>query len=153
MSDASNDERIERYVRLMTDYLAESMRPAPCAAEVLNATAEGFEREFGSALPEVYRRVLAVADGVEHNGLTIWPARHRGFPFRQTLIEANQDLRDNFDEALLYLAQLDEELYVYDPRSEQFQAIELVGMPVWETFASAEEMFLFLLQRAWGAAI
>lgn len=153
MSDSQNDDRIERYVRAMTDYLPEAMRPAPCPLAVVERTAMRFGQAFGSELPAVYRRVWAVADGVDHNGLTLWPAEHRGLPFRQILLDANRDLRDLFSEHLLYLAQLDEELYVQDTRTGQYQAIELVGMPVWETFASAEEMFLFLLERAWGEAI
>ncbi|MDG9882465.1 hypothetical protein N7650_06425 [Pseudomonas sp. GD04058] len=148
-----SDDRIERYVRLMTDYLPEPMRPPPCPPAVVEETFMRFDQAFGSPLPAVYRQVWGVADGVNHNGLTIWPARHLGFPFQQTLIDANRDRRDLFDENLLYLAQLDEEFYVCDTRTGHYQAIEMVGMPVWKSFASAEEMFLFLLERAWGEAI
>ncbi|MDU9392021.1 hypothetical protein ACIP1T_28180 [Pseudomonas japonica] len=148
-----SDDRIERYVRLMTDYLPANQRPQGCAPALLERAAQQFRREFGSELPQACLRVLRVADGVDHNGLTLWPVNHRGLPFRQNLFEANRDLRDSFDEDLIYLAQLDEELYVYDTRSREYQAIEMVGLPVWEQFASAEEMFLFLLERAWGEAI
>lgn len=149
----ATDGLIERYVRLMTDYLPQHMRPGACDAEGVARAAQSFLREFGQELPHAYRRVLAVADGVDHNGLTIWPVQHCHPPFRQTLIEANRDLRDSFNEDYLYLAQLDEELYVYDTRQAEYQAIELVGQPVWERFDSDEDMFVFLLERAWGESI
>lgn len=141
---------IERYVQLMTDHLPAHLRPAPCDSAAIERARREFRRALGVDLPDAYCRVLAVADGVDHNGLTLWPVQHHALPFRQTLIEANLDLRDSFDEDYAYLAQLDEELYVYDSRTHEYLAIEFVGRPVWAKFASAEEMLAFALERAWG---
>ncbi|MDR2092798.1 MAG: hypothetical protein LBP58_05725 [Azoarcus sp.] len=141
---------IERYVRLMTDRLPADLRPKPCDTATIERARREFRRALGIELPDAYCRVLVVADGVDHNGLTIWPVQQCNPPFRQTLVEANIDLRDSFDENYLYLAQLDEELYVYDTRTHEYLAIEFVGKPVWAKFASDEEMFAFLLERAWG---
>jgi hypothetical protein len=142
---------IEELVDNMTAYLADKpaeMIPQPCSEEEIRMVSAAFLGEFGHPLPAAYQRILRHANGVVHNGLTIWPAVAAQL-FRETIIEANRELRDMFSDAYLYFGQRDEELYVFELSSKRWCAIEFVGAPEWAQFASAEEMFEFMLERAW----
>lgn len=142
---------IENFVDQMTAYIAGSPAypaPNPCSEDEIDQLAQLFERKFKFPLPEAYKRVLRRANGVLHNGLTIWPAKPEK-AFRETLVEANDDLREHFSMDYLYFGQRDEELYVYDLRRKEYCAIEFVGKPVWKQFLNAESMVEFMLERAW----
>lgn len=142
---------IEELVDAMTNYLAD--RPVPSVPQsvseerILGAEKE-FQKEFGHEFPDAYKRILRRANGVYHNGLIIWPATPEPL-FEETIQQANKDLRSNFSDHFLYFGQLDEELYVFDLKSQKYCAIEYVGKPVWEEFLNADEMFEFMLERAW----
>ncbi|MDW9249982.1 hypothetical protein C7S13_3969 [Burkholderia cepacia] len=69
--------------------------------------------------------------------------------FRQTIFEANADLRDSFDNRFVYFGQRDEELYVINTGTRRYCAIEFVGKPIWEEFSDDKEIFEFMLERAW----
>jgi hypothetical protein len=143
--------KIEELVDNMTTYLADGQVasiPQPCSEEQISVTAALFAAEFGHDLPEAYKRVLRKANGVLHNGLTIWPAVPEPL-FNETIIQANKDLRASFSDQFVYFGQMDEELYVFNVRTKKYSAIEFVGKPEWMRFASAEEMFEFMLSRAW----
>lgn len=139
---------IAELVERMTQELNEANRPAACQeAEIVTADRR-FASEFGVALPGAYKEVLRRADGVIHNGLTIWPIAEHVI-FRQTIFEANVDLRDSFDGGFVYFGQRDEELYVFETASQRYCSIEFVGKPVWAKFRDDAEMFEFMLERAW----
>ena len=143
---------IEELVDQMTAYLAQrpaGLSPKPCPELQIADTNAAFLAEFGHALPDAYLRILRRANGVMHDGLTVWPASSEPL-FRETIIEANRDLRETLSDAYLYFGQRDEELYVFDVAAGYWCAIEFVGMPEWMRFASADEMFQFMLTRAWG---
>jgi hypothetical protein len=140
---------IEELVDNMTMYLSEGSRPSACAEADIAEADQRFSRLFGRTLPDAYKRVLRRANGAKHNGLIVWPiARHT--IFRETIFEANTDLRENFDDRFLYFGQWDEELYVLDVGRQQYCAIEFVGKDVWIEFNDDVEMFEFMLKRAWG---
>jgi hypothetical protein len=139
---------IAELVERMTLELNETNRPAACQEAEIVAADERFVSEFGVALPSAYKEVLRHADGVLHNGLTIWPIKRYAL-FRQTVFEANADLRDSFDNRFVYFGQRDEELYVFETASQRYCAIEFVGKPVWEEFRDDNGMFEFMLDRAW----
>jgi hypothetical protein len=139
---------IEPLARAMAQELSDSSRPAPCDEGAIEAAGRRFMQAYGERLPDAYKRILRVSDGVLHNGLTIWPVAPHPV-FRQTIFEANEDLRDSFDERYLYFGQWDEELYVYDLPRQRYCAIEFVGKPVWNEFDNDEQMFEFMLRRAW----
>jgi hypothetical protein len=139
---------IAELVEKMTLELNEANQPATCQEVEIVAADQRFAREFGVALPSAYKEVLRYADGVLHNGLTIWPIAEHAI-FRQTIFEANVDLRDSFDSRFVYFGQRDEELYVFETASQRYCAIEFVGKPVWAEFEDDKEMFEFMLERAW----
>ncbi|KOY02365.1 hypothetical protein [Pseudomonas nunensis] len=132
---------------LLSDVLA---IPQPCTEQAIAQAEAAFKQALGLDFPEVYKRVLRRANGVMHNGLIIWPAVNEPL-FQETLLDANNDLRDSFSGQFIYYGQLDEELYVLELASQTYCAIELVGKPVWKRFRDALEMFEFMLDRAWNA--
>lgn len=139
---------IAELVEKMTLELNEANRPAARQETEIVAADQRFASEFGVALPAAYKEVLRYADGVLHNGLAIWPIVEHAI-FRQTIFEANVDLRDSFDSRFVYFGQRDEELYVFETASQRYCAIEFVGKPVWAEFEDDKEMFEFMLERAW----
>lgn len=140
---------IEELVEKMTSDLNQANRPAACSDDAISRADQRFAKEFNFALPEAYKRVLRRADGVMHNGLIVWSIDKHPI-FRQTIFDANADMRENFDDRFLYFGQWDEELYVFDLTQQQYCAIEFVGKPVWIEFDDDVQMFEFMLQRAWG---
>lgn len=140
---------IEDLVDNMTQYLKEEeIRPPACSESAIALADRQFSRQFGHALPEAYKRVLRRADGVTHNGLIVWPIKGHTI-YRETIFEANANLREDFDDGFLYFGNMDEELYVFDIQRQHYCAIEYVGRPVWKEFNDDTEMFEFMLQRAW----
>lgn len=139
---------IVELVEKMTLELNETNRPAARKEAEIFAASDRFASEFGVVLPDAYKEVLRHADGVLHNGLAIWPIAEHAI-FRQTIFEANADLRDSFDSRFIYFGQRDEELYVFEPAKQRYSAIEFVGKPVWAEFHDDAEMFEFMLGRAW----
>lgn len=138
---------IEELVDLMTQDLPVERRPGPSAEANIAAADRRFSERYGFPLPEAYKRMLRHANGVLHNGLVIWPISDQE-GFRQSIFEANDDLRETFDGRYVYLAQWDEELYVFDIAKKRYVALEFVGKPVWMEFGSDEQMFEFMLERA-----
>lgn len=144
---------IETLIAQMTAELAQARvayLPQPCGADAIAALERDFRQRYGIELAPAYTRLLRCANGVSFNGLTIWPATEQPL-FRETLIQANDDLRDSFSADFIYYGQRDEELYVYDLKAAVYCAIEFVGKPVWERFSDAQTMFEFMLERAWDA--
>lgn len=139
---------IEELAAHMTDFLRAERRPLPCSEAEIDAADRAFARQFGHPLPEAYKRILRKANGLKHNGLTVWPIRPH-FVFQQTVFEANDDLRETFSDQFLYFGQRDEELYVFDIGRQRYCAIEFVGKPVWMEFDDDTQMFDFMLRRAW----
>lgn len=139
---------IATLVESMTLELSELNRPQRCSEAAIVDADRRFISDFGIPLPEAYKEVLRHADGVLHNGLTIWPVE-RHVLFRQTIFEANLDLHDSFDDRFFYFGQRDEELYIFDTDAKRYCAIEFVGKPVWEEFNDDKDMFEFMLERAW----
>ncbi|MFJ4143734.1 SMI1/KNR4 family protein [Pseudomonas sp. NPDC089734] len=143
---------IEAMVDHMTADLLPSEVPAvpqPCPEQSIMQAEAAFKQALGVEFPEVYKRILRRANGVMYNGLTIWPAVSEPL-FQETLLEANNDLRDAFSEEFIYFGQLDEELYVLQLNSQTYCAIEFVGKPIWKRFRDAHEMFEFMLNRAFS---
>lgn len=106
-----------------------------------------FDSEFEQPLPEAYRRLLRVSDGLMDNGLTIWPCAPHG-RFNESVVSANRELRDNVSDAFLYFGQRDDSVFVLELLTGRFLAVELNGLAEWEAFADCEAMLVFMLERA-----
>lgn len=119
--------------------------PPPATEDAIVALAVKFQSEFGRALPEAYQRVLRLSDGVMFDGLIVWPSR-RHWLFRESLIEANRDLRETIEDSFVYFGKRDDIVFVVDQQRERYVALEMSGLSEWETFADAEEMMTSMLQ-------
>ena len=148
--------KIEEIVNMMTEFQKKNrprlknLIPQPVTEENINSTDRAFRKEFGHGLPDAYKRILRRSNGVVYNGLVIWPATPEPL-FDETIQQANADLRSSFSDHFLYYGQSGEELYVFDLKSQKYCAREYVGKPVWMEFSSDEEMFQFMLERAWDS--
>lgn len=121
--------------------------PAGATTEAIASVAQLFEREFQHPLPESYQRLLRATDGVLENGLTIWPCAPH-WKFRESVVTANQDLRENVDDDFLYFGQRDDSVFVMDIRTGRYLALELNGLAEWDEFPGCEPMIEFMLERA-----
>lgn len=132
-------------IRLKNDDWGEPTHD-PCPADDIQSAEEAFRDEFGHDFPAAYKRILALTNGVYFDGMTIWPAMPEP-GFEETILQANRDLRETFSGDFIYFGQNGEELFVLNPKTGCFCAIEFVGKPVWAEFADADEMFRFMLER------
>lgn len=123
--------------------------PAAATPEAIAAVALQFQREFQHPLPEAYQRLLRATDGVLENGLTIWPCAPH-WKFRESVVTANQELRENIADDFLYFGQRDDSVFVMDIRTERYLALGLNGLAEWDEFSDCELMIEFMLERALG---
>lgn len=116
----------------------------PAAVAVV---AKEFEELFQYPLPEAYQRFLLISDGILENGLTMWPSVAER-QFHESIITANQDLRENVSDNFLYFGQRDDSVFVLDTRDHRYLAIELNGLAEWNDFLDCNTMIEFILERA-----
>lgn len=120
----------------------------PCSELQITKAEASFNAKFGHAFPEPFKIILNHSNGIKHNGLMIWPATSLSI-FQETIQQANSNLRASFSDRYIYFGQRDDELYTFNVQSKEFCAIELYGKREWQKFSSADEMFNFMLERAW----
>lgn len=142
--------KIEDYAINMINARKELSRVAipPCSEVDITEAESSFNTQFGYLFPDAYKLILRHSNGIKHNGLIIWPATPQSI-FQETIQQANTNLRDSFSDKYIYYAQRDEELYVFNMKSQEYCAIEFVGKPIWNRFSNADEMFKYVLERAW----
>ena len=112
-------------------------------------TSRQFELAFAQPLPEAYRQLLRISDGVMENGLKIWPCAPR-WSFTESVVSANREMRDSVSEDFLYFGQCDDSVFVLETSTGLFLAVELNGLAVWEEFSDFEAMLAFMLESALG---
>jgi hypothetical protein len=120
----------------------------PCSELQIAKSESSFKAKFGHPFPEPFKLVLSNSNGIKHNGLIIWPAMPQSI-FQDTILQVNKNLRDSFSDRYIYFGQRDEELYTLNIESNEYCAIEYYGKSEWQKFSSADEMFKFILERAW----
>lgn len=120
--------------------------PPPASEPAIAALTSAFEAAFGMALPAAYQRILRLSDGLLFDGLTLWPTEATAL-LRESLSDANIDLRETIDDELVYFGQRDDVLFVYDPRKQRYAAIELPSLTEWESFEDADALMIFMLER------
>lgn len=140
---------IEILVKAVQDICADCnmFNPPGASPEAVTAVAKAFEREFQQPFPDAYRRLLLASDGILANGLKIWPcAPYR--EFHESILTANQDLRENISDDFLYFGQRDDSVFVLELATGRYLAVELNGLAEWEEFPNCETMIEFMLERA-----
>lgn len=142
--------KIEEIIAKITASEIECSRsiPKPITEEEILKAEKTFQKAFNHNFPETYKQILRIRNGIEFNGMIIWPAKTEP-GFDETIYQANFNLRQEFTDRFVYFANIDEELYVFDIKNQKYCATEYVGLPIWEEFSNAEEMFQFILKRAY----
>lgn len=115
-----------------------------CDKETIKKLSEKFKRKIGFKLDEDYLLLMEKMNGVYFNGMNI-------FPIKKTLddesiMERNEELRDSFEDYIFY-GNFDEELYCYHIESGDYQGIAYDSDYAWKSFASINEMFIYMMKR------
>lgn len=130
----------------------ELFNPDAASEAAITATAAAFKRLVGHDLPEAYRELLRLSDGVYQDGLTLWPTVANE-EFDESIVEANLSFRELVHDGYLYLGQRDDSVFVQDIATGRFLAVELNGLSDWEEFSSCEAMIEFMLATAAGVFV
>jgi hypothetical protein len=121
-------------------------REGGCDERTIERESVSFTTQVGRALDETYLALMSNANGVMFNGMVIFPLckhAHRDL----SIAQENEDLREHFSEDYLFYGNFDEELYCYHIPTEKYLAIEYATDSPWEQFASADEMFAYMIKR------
>jgi len=105
-----------------------------------------FKSEIGFNLDEQYKCLMEVVNGVWFNGMVIFPLSLNEEE-EETIIEANLEFQDLFEEDYIYYGNFDDELYCYNVKEKEYQAIEYSSDYAWNRFGTAEEMFIYMIER------
>ena len=140
---------IETLVKAIQESCAkyDLFNPPSARPDATAAAAAAFEREFQRPLPDAYQRLLLASDGILENGLTIWPCAPY-WDFHESILTANQELRENVSDDFLYFGQRDDSVFVMELATGRYLAVELNGLAEWEEFPDCETMIEFMLERA-----
>ncbi|MGI4832995.1 MAG: YrhA family protein [Janthinobacterium lividum] len=132
------------------------LQPA-ASAEALVALYQQVQERFGYHLPAAYGQLLAIADGVDFNGYTLYASQTQPLQgTRQVLqgfVEINKFWReyaDNQDHHLLMFGETGDDLYLLDQRTHSFQLTDKVSGDIYQAFATFEEIVEQLLRSALG---
>ena len=140
------DELIRNIQNDISEYEA---IPPTASEEQITSLKNNFKNEFSYELPEIYCNILRLSNGINYNGLTIWPSNVYD-DFKESLVDANKDFHDVVSEDYLYFAQWDEIVFVLEIITKTFKALDLKGMATWKTFKTCDEMLKFALECAYN---
>lgn len=111
---------------------------------------------LGYELPQAYRDILAVTDGLDWNGIVLYASETRlsrdGTLSSQGLLEVNVALRLAYtpDKDFIYFAESGMDAYRHNLVTNRFEVADRVATSVFDTFATAEELFHCLLTNMLG---
>lgn len=114
--------------------------------------------KFNYELPSAYEALLALSDGVNFNGYTLYASKTRpiaGYSDRliEGFVEANklwEEYAQNADHHLLVFGETGDDLFLFDRRDQKFKVIDKVGGDAYEEFDSFEELAAQLFKNALG---
>lgn len=140
---------IDNLIKKINDELLEGGEEIHKAVtnDEINRLFDKFHMEFSFNLPEIYRQLLSLSNGILFNGLTIWPTKAHGL-FHEGMLEANVHLKESYNTDCIFFGTRDDELYIYQLANKSYQAIEYVGEAKWNEFNDAQSMFEFMLSRS-----
>lgn len=118
-----------------------------CTQGEIEALEAEFHKKFNTKLPEAYKQLVGLLNGVDFNTLFIWPLKAGSF-FPKNLLQINTELRHTFSEEFFYFGKMGEELYVYNIKNKNFSAIDYVDKSIFKQFDTAESMFIFMLETS-----
>lgn len=107
-------------------------------------------------LPQAYRDILAVTDGIDWNGIVLYASETRlgrdGILGSQGLLDVNVQLRLAYtpDKDFIYFAESGMDAYRHNLLTNRFEVADRVATSVFDTFATPEELFHCLLTNMLG---
>ncbi|HEX8349476.1 MAG TPA: YrhA family protein [Hymenobacter sp.] len=109
---------------------------------------------FDYILPEAYLNILGQTDGLDCNGVVLYASRlyaeNEQFVL-QGFVEANVLLRDyQPNRYCLYFAESGMDFYRHNLQTGKFEISARVGGTVFDTFETAEELFVQILNHMLG---
>jgi hypothetical protein len=135
----------------------DSLQPA-ASKEELETLATQAQELFGYTIPAAYLQLLAIADGVDFNGYTLYGSKTRQMQGEETIqlqgfVEINefwQEYADNGDHHLLMFGETGDDLYLFDQRTQQFHVTDKVSGDVYQAFETFEELAEQFFKAALG---
>lgn len=143
------NEELKRYLdRVNREIDADKYecREAGCDERTIETESLRFKKKTGLNLSNEYLDLMAETNGVLFNDMVIHPLRKHN-NHDETILQFNEDMREQFSDEFIYYGKFDEELYCFHIPSGQYQAIEYVGSQPWKVFDSADSMFIFMMKR------
>lgn len=130
----------------------------PATSDSLVALRQQVREKFNYELPSAYGALLALSDGVNFNGYTLYASKTlpiTGYTdrFIEGFMEANNlwiDYAQNADHHLLMFGETGDDLFLFDRRDQKFKVTDKVGGDAYEEFDSFEELAEQLFQNALG---
>lgn len=123
----------------------------PALPDQAEALRERAAFTFGYELPAAYLDLLAVSNGLDHNGIQLYastPEFGPGRYFLPGLIETNMQMRLGYDNSRYYVffAESGMDAYRHNLREGTFEIADRVAeTSVFESFATADELFQQML--------
>lgn len=127
-----------------------AMQP-PCSPGELRSLRQSLVNQFHFEMPEGYRELLEMTNGIDFNGTVIFAAAaapHAGRPgkFIEGLLEANRVRRENAAQFLIF-GESGMEMYAYDFDSKAWQTVDQVSLDAYETFDSFDDLMIAALGK------
>jgi hypothetical protein len=120
-------------------YGAAALQP-PCAEQAVRALRLRVRDELGLPLPVEFEEFLRIADGLNWNGLYLYPSAD--------LVESNLDQREVAGlEDVLVFGNDSLDLFAWRASTGEFQALDLVPRQVMETLPSFDALMGVALAR------
>ena len=123
------------------------LQPAATPEAVALLTKRATE-ELRYSLPVFYLELLQTTDGVARNGIQVYGTqtqRIQGLAresYIEGLVEANLVWRDfELNKDYIFFAESGSDLYQHNLQTNLFEVADRVGRTVFDTFATAEELF------------
>lgn len=133
--------------RLRDARVARGQPPLPPATPLeLERLYERFQRIHGRPVEPAYLRLMAMTNGVAHNGLVIWPCRPYG-DFLDDLVTANNKLRPVISYRYLFYGQRGDTIFAHEMLGQHL-ALNLLTMAVEDEYADGEQMLADMLRQA-----
>ena len=115
-----------------------------CDFSELERQSKYFERTFSMPMPDAYKRVLKISNGLKSNNLNVFPVTSHVF-MSEDIYGANEAMAPDND--IVIFAQRNDEIYGFDNYLNKFVATDVYeGLS--EEFESSEEFFEYLLKKA-----
>lgn len=154
-------------LKILSDYLRQiadrdapfgGKMQRPATAEDLDVLSKRVQEQFNYSLPAAYLSLLAVADGVDFNGFTLYASHTQPLQGEEKIAlqgfaEINefwQEYADNQDHHLLMFGETGDDLYLFDQRAQTYQVTDKVSGDAYQTFDTFEELAEQLFKNALG---